>query len=82
MLLKASEVYGNRKYLLNTSGAIYRSIGKEVVHAMSDEDFFDNLVNQPKLIKRPFLFIDFDNFLIGFKEEKWQKKLILDAIKS
>ena len=29
-----------------------------------------------KLIKRPFLFIEDDCFLVGFKEEKWVEKLL------
>ena len=31
MLILASEQYGDRKYLLNTSGVVYRAMGSEVV---------------------------------------------------
>ena len=76
MLVFASEEYGDRKYLLNTSGAIYRSIGSEVVKKMSDNEFFEKLSIEPRLIKRPFLFNSNKFFLVGFKEEKWSEKLL------
>ncbi len=76
MLISASELYGDRKYLLNTSGAIYRAIGSEVVKKMSDNELFEKLFIEPRLIKRPFLFISNKCFLIGFKEEKWVEKLL------
>ena len=76
MLISASELYGNRKYLLNTSGVIYRSIGSEVVKKMSDNEFFEKLFLEPRLIKRPFLCMNKKYFLIGFKEEKWAENLL------
>ena len=76
MLVSASDQYGDRKYLLNTSGVIYRSIGSEVVKKMSDDQLFEKLFIEPRLIKRPFLFISNKCFLIGFKEEKWVEKLL------
>jgi len=76
MLILASKQYGDRKYLLNTSGVIYRSIGSEVVKKMSDIDLFDKLFIEPRLIKRPFLVGPNNCFLIGFKEEKWVEKLL------
>ena len=57
MLISASELYGDRKYLLNTSGGIYRSIGSEVVKKMSDDELFEKLFIEPRIIKRPFLFM-------------------------
>ena len=76
MLISASELYGDRKYLLNTSGVIYRSIGSEVVKKMSDNDFFEKLFLEPRLIKRPFFYKPNKFFLVGFKEEKWAEKLL------
>tara|TARA_Y100001968_G_C19306810_1_gene692070 strand:- start:463 stop:810 length:348 start_codon:yes stop_codon:yes gene_type:complete len=76
LLISASEVFGDRKYLLNTSGVAYRSIGAEIVKNMSDNEFFDNLFKEPKLIKRPFLYKQTNCFLVGFKEEKWCNKLL------
>ena len=76
MLVSASKQYGNRKYLLNTSGVIYRSIGSEVVKKMSDKELFEKLFVEPRLIKRPFLFKPNKIFLVGFKEEKWAEKLL------
>ena len=76
MLISASELYGDRKYLLNTSGVLYRSIGKEVVKKMSDKELFEKLFKEPRLIKRPFLFKSKQSCLIGFNEEKWATKLL------
>ena len=76
MLILASELYGDRKYLLNTSGFIYRSIGSDTVKKMSDNKFFEQLFIEPRLIKRPFLFKSNKCFLVGFKEEKWAEKLL------
>jgi len=76
MLISASAQYGDRKYLLNTSGVIYRSIGSEVIKKMSDNDLFEKLFIEPRLIKRPFLFKSNKCFLVGFKEEKWAEKLL------
>ena len=76
MLISASELYGDRKYLLNTSGAIYRSIGSDVVKKMTDNELFEKLFMEPRLIKRPFLFESSKCFLVGFKEEKWAEKLL------
>jgi arsenate reductase len=76
MLISASELYGDRKYLLNTSGAAYRSIGSDVVKKMTDKELFEQLFIEPRLIKRPFLFKSSKCFLVGFKEEKWVEKLL------
>ena len=76
MLISASELYGDRKYLLNTSGVIYRSIGSDVVKRMTDSELFEQLFIEPRLIKRPFLYKSNKCFLVGFKEEKWAEKLL------
>ena len=76
MLILASEQYGNRKYILNTSGVIYRSIGSEIVKKMSDKELFEKLLIEPRLIKRPFFYKSNECFLVGFKEEKWSEKLL------
>ncbi len=76
MLVSASEQYGDRKYILNTNGIVYRSIGSEVVKKMSDNKFFEKLFIEPRLIKRPFLVQPNVGFLVGFKEEKWAEKLL------
>ena len=76
MLISASEQYGDRKYILNTSGVIYRSIGSKVIKEMSDNELFEKLFIEPRLIKRPFLFKPDKCILVGFKEEKWEEKLL------
>ena len=76
MLVSASKQYGDRKYILNTSGGIYRSIGSEIVKKMSDKELFEKLLIEPRLIKRPFFYKSTKCFLVGFKEEKWAEKLL------
>ena len=76
MLISASELYGDRKYLINTSGVKYRSIGSDVVKKMTDNEFFEQLFVEPRLIKRPFLYKSSKCYLVGFKEEMWAKKLL------
>ena len=76
MLISASKQYGDRKYLVNTNGVIYRSIGSDIVKGMSDNKFFEKLFIEPRLIKRPFLFKPNKLFLVGFKEKKWAEELL------
>ena len=76
ILISASELYGDRKYLLNTSGIVYRSIGSEIIKKMSDNELFEKLALEPRLIKRPFLYKHNQFYLVGFKEEKWAEKLL------
>tara|TARA_Y100001968_G_scaffold233777_1_gene216785 strand:+ start:286 stop:516 length:231 start_codon:yes stop_codon:yes gene_type:complete len=76
MLVSASKLYGDRKFLLNTSGLTYRSIGSNVVKKMTDNEFFEQLFIEPRLIKRPFLYITSKFYLVGFKEEKWAERLL------
>ncbi len=76
MLISACEIYGDRKYLLNTSGIIYRSIGSDVVKKMTDNELIEKLFMEPRLIKRPFLYKSSKCFLVGFKEERWAEKLL------
>ncbi len=76
MLFSARDQYGDRKYLLNTSGIIYRSIGAETIKKMTDNELFEKLSIEPRLIKRPFLYEPNKYFLVGFKEEKWAEKIL------
>ena len=76
MLVSASELYGSRKYLLNTSGLMYRSIGSDIIRKMTDQEFYEKLYMEPRLIKRPFLYQSSKFLLFGFKEEKWAEKLL------
>ena len=79
MLISASELYGDRKYLLNTSGVMYRSIGSDVVKKLNDNEFFEKLFMEPRLIKRPFLYKSSECLLVGFIEEKWAEKLLWNS---
>jgi len=76
MLSGASERLGNRKLLFNTSGQSYRALGSAVVQAMSDNEAFDALADDGKLIKRPLLITEKGNVLVGFKPEVWSEVLL------
>ena len=55
---------------------MYRYIDSGLVKEMSENEFFEQLFREARLIKRLFL-CDFNKFfLVGFKEEKWAKKLL------
>ncbi|KGG12880.1 putative arsenate reductase [Prochlorococcus sp. MIT 0601] len=71
LILSAIEQLGDRKYLFNTSGKSYRSLGSNVVKAMTKDESLKALCNDGKLIKRPFLVDSNKHILIGFNELKW-----------
>ena len=76
MLIKALNLFDNRKKLLNTSGISYRELGAKVVNLMSDSELLDALVKDGKLIKRPFLIVNTETILVGFKVDEWIEKLV------
>ena len=76
LLVAAAKQLGDRKYLFNTSGISYRKLGSKVVKAFSDDEAFQSLVKDPKLIKRPFLVVDSEIFLVGFNESTWTSSLL------
>ncbi len=69
--LYKSNDYKLKKYF-NTSGMRYRELNlKEKFDTLTENDAFDLLSKDGKLIKRPFL-IKGNKVLIGFKEEEWK----------
>ena len=78
IFVEAIKQLGSRKKLFNTSGLSYRSLGSSVVKSMNDEEVINALVSDAKLIKRPFVSLPNDSYLIGFKEDKWAEELILN----
>ncbi|WP_320674315.1 arsenate reductase family protein [Prochlorococcus sp. MIT 1341] len=76
LLLKAWAQLGERKFLFNTSGVSYRSIGAVKIKAMSDEKALEALVSDGKLIKRPFLVSSDNKILVGFKPQIWADFLL------
>mgnify|MGYP000005535191 CR=1 FL=1 len=63
------------KKLFNTSGQSYRNGGfKDSLPGMSDDEKFDALAKDGKLIKRPLVDAG-DTTLIGFKEAEWEAAL-------
>jgi len=76
ILIDAISQLGERKKIFNTSGVSYRSLGSEVVKAMSDSEALEALVVDGKLIKRPFLITETGKILVGFKPEIWSDILL------
>ncbi len=67
---------GSTKYLLNTSGKSYRSIGANVIKSMSQVELINLLNADSKLIKRPFAIKNSGDTLVGFDENKWNDSLL------
>jgi arsenate reductase len=63
---------GTLKNLFNTSGLQYRElkIGDKLKFGMSEEEAFELLSTNGKLIKRPFLLTS-KSGAVGFQEEVW-----------
>ncbi len=75
-ILDAIRQLGDRKYLFNTSGKSYRTLGSQVVKSMSDDEAVEALCSDGKLIKRPFLIDAQGKILVGFKENIWKECLL------
>tara|TARA_A100001015_G_C14583949_1_gene553975 strand:- start:193 stop:540 length:348 start_codon:yes stop_codon:yes gene_type:complete len=72
-LLEMFDVYGDMKYLFNSSGLDYRQLDlKNKRLSMSKEDQLQLLSSHGNLIKRPFLISDSIK-LIGFKLKDWEQ---------
>jgi arsenate reductase len=68
---------GDLKPLFSTSGQDYRAMGiKDKLADMSEADALKLLSEHGNLVKRPFaLDTDAGVYLVGFKEDEWQKAL-------
>ena len=73
---KAIKYMGDRKYILNTSGKSYRSIGANAIKLLSDAEVIQLLLADSKLIKRPFVVIKDEIYLTGFKQGKWEETIL------
>lgn len=71
LLAMAAAHFGKREPLFNTSGQSYRALGSTFVKAMSDRQALDALAADGKLIKRPFVALPGEAFLVGFKPDQW-----------
>ncbi len=75
-LLEAIKQLGDRKYILNTNGKSYRSIGAANIKAMSDNEVVTLLAKDGKLIKRPFVINNDGRIIVGFNETYWEEFFI------
>tara|TARA_Y100001968_G_C18971288_1_gene532405 strand:- start:98 stop:460 length:363 start_codon:yes stop_codon:yes gene_type:complete len=76
ILMKALKNIENRKKIFNVNGLSYREIGSNIISSMTDEEALQALLEDGKLIKRPFLISKNGQILLGFKEENWSKILL------
>ena len=76
LICKAINQIDNRKKLFNTRGVSYKQIGANVISKMSNEKAAEVLSKDGKLIKRPFLVLKGEKFLIGFDQKAWIDLLI------
>lgn len=66
------------KKLFNTSGLLYKSLDlKNKLPTMSEDEMLKLLSSDGMLVKRPLL-IGESFVLIGFKENEWSEKIIVD----
>ena len=68
---------GDRRKLLNTAGAEFRSMGlKDKLDALDDTEVFQLIQEHGNLCKRPFLIDQArGTVLVGFHEATWQAAL-------
>ena len=76
LLNEAISQLGDRKKIFNTSGLSYRNLGSKVIKAMSNSEAIKALSLDGKLIKRPFLIVENEQILVGFKPEVWSEVLL------
>ena len=76
LVIEAINQLGSRKPLFNTSGASYRKLGSSYVKQLSDKKAIEELINDSKLIKRPFLVTSTGEILVGFKPDIWENVLL------
>ena len=67
---------GEIKYLLNTSGKSYRTIGAKKVKSMNESQIIELLNSDSMLIKRPFVINNNGDILVGFNELKWKASIL------
>lgn len=61
------------KKFFNTSGKLYRELGKDKLAAMRLDELYELFANEPMLIKRPLL-VDGDYVRTGFKLEEYEAR--------
>ena len=62
----------NKKKIFNTRGKSYRELNLNALNSIPDEELVELLINDGKLIKRPFLILDKSKILLGFNEDEYK----------
>ena len=65
----------DKKKIFNTRGKAFKSINLDV-HSLSREEIFQLLLNDGKLIKRPFLVYEEKKVILGFNEIEYAKQFL------
>ena len=63
------------KRIFNTRGKAFKLINTDI-YSLPREEIIKLLLNDGKLIKRPFLVYEEKNFLLGFNEIEYAKQLL------
>ena len=65
----------DKKRIFNTRGKAFKSLNIDI-YGLSSEEIIKLLLNDGKLIKRPFLIYEEKNIILGFNEIEYTKQLI------
>ena len=67
----------NKKKLFNTKGNSFKLINSNTnIEDLTNKEIIDLLMEDGKLIKRPFLIINKSKIIIGFKESEYVQHLL------
>ena len=73
--LALKQYSADKKKIFNTRGKAFKSINLDV-HSLSREEIFQLLLNDGKLIKRPFLVYEEKIVILGFNEIEYAKQFM------
>ena len=70
--LAFDQYFDNKKRIFNTRGKAFKSINIDI-YSLSREEIIKLLLNNGKLIKRPFLIYEEKKVILGFNEIQYAK---------
>ena len=73
--LALEQYSSDKKKVFNTRGKAFKSINLDI-YSLSREEIIQLLLNDGKLIKRPFLIYEGKKVILGFNEIEYAKQII------
>jgi len=73
--LAFEKYYSDKKRIFNTRGKAFKSINFDI-YSLSNEEIIQLLLNDGKLIKRPFLVYEEKKIILGFNEIEYAKQFM------